>query len=40
LLAIARKFIILDPNTDPYRIGALAAALLAMGGVLLAHASA
>jgi uncharacterized membrane protein (DUF373 family) len=33
LLAIARKFIILDPNTDPYRIGALAAALLALGGV-------
>jgi len=33
LLAIARKFIILDPNTDPYRIGALAAALLAMGVV-------
>ncbi|WP_408317952.1 phosphate-starvation-inducible PsiE family protein [Paraburkholderia nemoris] len=33
LLAIARKFIILDPNTDPYRIGALAASLLALGGV-------
>jgi uncharacterized membrane protein (DUF373 family) len=33
LLAIARKIIILDPNTDPYRIGALAAALLALGGV-------
>ncbi|SOE97560.1 Phosphate-starvation-inducible E [Burkholderia sp. D7] len=33
LLAIARKFIILDPNTDPYRIGSLAAALLALGGV-------
>ncbi|AXF25614.1 diguanylate cyclase [Burkholderia pyrrocinia] len=33
LLAIARKFIILDPNTDPERIGALAAALLALGGV-------
>ncbi|MFM0089373.1 phosphate-starvation-inducible PsiE family protein, partial [Paraburkholderia sediminicola] len=33
LLAIARKFIILDPNSDPYRIGALAVALLALGGV-------
>jgi uncharacterized membrane protein (DUF373 family) len=33
LLAIARKFIILDPNIDPERIGALAAALLALGGV-------
>lgn len=33
LLAIARKFIVLDPSTDPARIGALAAALLALGGV-------
>lgn len=33
LLAIARKFIILDPNADPYRVGALAAALLGLGGV-------
>jgi uncharacterized membrane protein (DUF373 family) len=33
LLAIARKFIILDPDTDPYRIGALGFALLALGGV-------
>jgi uncharacterized membrane protein (DUF373 family) len=33
MLAIARKFIILDPATDPGRIAALAAALLALGSV-------
>lgn len=33
MLAIARKFIILDPATDPARIAALAAALLALGSV-------
>ncbi|SAK49160.1 Phosphate-starvation-inducible E [Caballeronia fortuita] len=31
MLAIARKFIILDPATDPGRIAALAAALIALG---------
>lgn len=33
MLAIARKFIILDPATDPGRIAALAAALIALGSV-------
>lgn len=35
MLAIARKFIILDPATDSGRIPALAAALLALGSVYL-----
>ena len=33
MLAIARKFIILDPASDPARIAALAAALVALGSV-------
>lgn len=33
MLAIARKFIILDPATDPAHIAALAAALVALGSV-------
>jgi uncharacterized membrane protein (DUF373 family) len=33
ILAIARKFIILDPATDPKCIAALAAALVALGSV-------
>jgi uncharacterized membrane protein (DUF373 family) len=33
LLAIARKFIILDPITQPAQIAALAVALLALGSV-------
>ncbi|KAB0601101.1 MAG: diguanylate cyclase [Cupriavidus sp.] len=33
MLAIARKFIILDPATDPAHIAALAAGLVALGSV-------
>ncbi|QJD29289.1 phosphate-starvation-inducible PsiE family protein [Methylococcus geothermalis] len=33
LIALARKFVILDPNADAGTIGALSAALLALGAV-------
>lgn len=33
LIALSRKFVILDPETDPTKIAALAIATLALGGV-------
>lgn len=33
LIALSRKFVILDPETDPSKIAALALATLALGGV-------
>ena len=33
LLALSRKFVILDPDTEPSRIAALAFATLALGAV-------
>ncbi|SNS99081.1 Uncharacterized membrane protein, DUF373 family [Noviherbaspirillum humi] len=33
LLALARKFVILDPNSSPEKVAALAGALLALGAV-------
>ncbi|MFN4341628.1 MAG: phosphate-starvation-inducible PsiE family protein [Azonexus sp.] len=33
LLALARKFVILDPETSPAKIAALAGAALALGGI-------
>jgi uncharacterized membrane protein (DUF373 family) len=33
LIALSRKFVILDPDTDPTKIAALAIATLALGGV-------
>lgn len=33
LIALSRKFVILDPESDPYSIAALALATLALGGV-------
>ena len=33
LIALSRKFVILDPEADPAKIGALSVAVLALGGV-------
>lgn len=38
LIALARKFVILDPETGPAKVAALAGATLALGGDLLAAA--